>query len=68
MKAMVVLINEVNKNLLASIDEDARANRDFDLKEKFGKFSMDTIASCAFGVDAQSFTNPKSEVMCNMYA
>ena len=29
------------------------------MKELFGKFSMDTIASCAFGVDAQSFTSAK---------
>ena len=24
-------------------------------KETFGKYSMDSIASCAFGVDAESF-------------
>ena len=26
-------------------------------KELLGKYSMDTIASCAFGVDSQAFTN-----------
>ena len=26
----------------------------------FGKFSLDTLASCALGVDAESFTNSRS--------
>jgi hypothetical protein len=35
------------------VSEDA----EFELKDLFGKFSMDTIASCAFGVDSQSFAS-----------
>ena len=30
-------------------------------KETFGKYSMDSIASCAFGVDAESFGAKESK-------
>ena len=30
-------------------------------KDLLGKYSMDTIASCAFGVDSQAFTNKDSK-------
>ena len=36
-----------------------KQNEDFEIKELMGKFTMDTIASCAFGVDAQSFNSSK---------
>lgn len=36
-----------------------KQNEDFEVKELMGKFTMDTIASCAFGVDAQSFNSAK---------
>lgn len=28
-------------------------------------FTVESVASCAFGVDAQTFTNPKSEFLYN---
>ena len=62
MKGMMVLINEVTKNLLTEVEELTQKGRvdAVDMKELFGKFSMDTIASCAFGVDAQSFKENKT--------
>ena len=38
---------------------------EFDTRVKFGKFSMDSIASCAFGVDAQSFSNSDTTFVRN---
>ena len=50
---MVRLINDISVKLVDSFDADAASGDEFDTRVKFGKFSMDSIASCAFGVDAQ---------------
>lgn len=55
MKAMTVFIAETSKRLVESFDADCAAGAETDLRGRFNKFSMDTIASCAFGIDAQSF-------------
>ena len=60
MKAMMVFIQESCRQLIKTMDSFAINKEDFEAKECLGKYSMDTIASCAFGVDAQSFTNDKS--------
>ena len=62
---MVGFIDEVSRRLVNAFDEEAQTGEAFDLKDKFGKFSMDTIASCAFGMDAQSFTNKESRFVQN---
>nr|AKH03523.1 cytochrome P450 3026D3 [Paracyclopina nana] len=61
MKAMMVFIQETSDKLMQAIDAKVTANEDFELKEMLGKYSMDTIASCAFGVDAESFSNKDSK-------
>ena len=37
-----------------------KLGEEFEQKEVFGKFSLDALASCAFGVDAQSFSDSES--------
>ena len=61
MKAMMVYVQETCKKLTNALDELAENNEEFELKEVLGKYSMDTIASCAFGVDSQAFTNKDSK-------
>lgn len=61
LKAMMALINNVLGRLVDKVGEKADLSETFELKDMLGKFTMDTIASCAFGVDAESFTNPKSK-------
>ena len=63
MKAMMVYVQETCKKLLDALDELAEKNEEFELKEVLGKYSMDTIASCAFGVDSQAFTNKDSKFL-----
>ena len=60
MKAMLPLIREVSGQLTDELARKAEAGQEFNLKEVYGKYSLDGLASCAFGVDAQSFTNEKS--------
>ena len=57
MKAMMVFIEETSRRLTEEFQKHAIAGDEFELKDVFGKFSMDTLASCAFGVDAQSFSS-----------
>ncbi len=61
MKAMMLFMQATCKTMIDHIDKEARAGDDFELKDMMGKYSMDTIASCAFGVDAQAFSNKESK-------
>ena len=53
---MMEFIHAVSRRLTEEIATSAVANgNQLELKELFSKFSMDTIAACAFGVEAGSF-------------
>lgn len=58
-KGMSTLIEGVATIMLESVKKDIEKcpDSEIDVRTLFSKFSMDGIASCAFGVDAQSFTN-----------
>ena len=60
MKAMLIFMQETCNTLVSCIDEHVKNNEDFELKDMLGKYSLDTIASAAFGVNAESFSNDKS--------
>ena len=60
MKTMLKFIKKVAESLGLALEKEAESGDDFELKETFGKFSLDSLASCAFGVDAESFTNKDS--------
>ena len=52
-------------------DDMARAadsQTELDMKELCGKFSMETIATCAFGVNAETFSNSDSQFVQNAKA
>lgn len=55
MKGMVHFILEVGKNLTKEMDSLAVTQEEFELKKVFGKFSLDALANCAFGVNPKSF-------------
>ena len=61
MKAMMILLQESCSNLIKAMDNYAQNKEEFELRQLLGKYSMDTIASCAFGVNAQSFTDENSK-------
>ena len=60
MKGMLKFIMQVSDDLTDEFDKKAKAAEEFDLKDVFGKFSLDALASSAFGVNGESFTNEKS--------
>ena len=43
----------------------ADSQSELDMKELCGKFSMETIATCAFGVNAETFSNDDSQFVKN---
>ena len=55
---MLPLLKIINEKMESYLIEH---NEDIELKDTMGKFSMDALASCAFGVDSGTFTNPNSE-------
>ena len=65
MKVMLHFIKETSNFLTEDLALKAKAGEEFELKESFGKYSLDALASCAFGVDGQSFTNDKSVFVKN---
>ena len=62
---MFVFMQETCKRLTNALDDIADKDESFEVKEILGKYSMDTIASCVFGVDGQIYTNEKSEFVKN---
>ena len=60
MKNMLKFTLHVADHLVKECGKYAEKKEEFELKSVFGKFSLDSIASTAFGIDAESFTNEKS--------
>merc|ERR1712156_796685 len=60
MKAMMRFIDKVSDSLVGHMDKNTALTDGFELKDTMGKFSLDTLASCAFGVDGQSFEDKES--------
>ena len=58
---MLPLLREISNNLDHYIINNSKPNEEIDLKVLMGKFSMDAIASCAFGVDSGSLKDQTSE-------
>ena len=61
MKAMMVFMQGSCQKLMDSMDKYAENGQSFEAKDCVGRYSMDTIASCAFGVDSQAFSNSDSK-------
>ena len=60
MKHMMKFIQHVSNDLVGDLDAKAKAGNEFEAKSVFGKFSIDALASSAFGVNAESFKNEDS--------
>lgn len=58
MKEMVPLINTATNVLLDNLEVYAESNEAFDIHKCFGCFTMDVIASVAFGTQVDSQNNP----------
>ena len=61
MKGMLKFIKHIAGNLTNEMEMKSKIGEEFELKDVFGKFSLDALASSAFGVDGESFTNENSK-------
>jgi len=61
MKGMLKFIKHIAGDLKTEMEQKALKGEEFELKDVFGKFSLDALASSAFGVNAESFTNENSK-------
>eukprot|EP00058_Branchiostoma_floridae_P026508 XP_002611999.1 hypothetical protein BRAFLDRAFT_86958 [Branchiostoma floridae] len=64
-KMMVPLINKCANHLMENLEKMCSEGTTFDVKRVFGCFSMDVIASTAFGVDVNSHKNPQDAFVEN---
>ncbi|KAK9501866.1 hypothetical protein O3M35_012513 [Rhynocoris fuscipes] len=51
-------MNDCGNNLISLFEKD---QNDVEIKEVLGRFSMDVIGSCAFGIDARNLAEPENE-------
>jgi len=65
MKNMHQLCLDNAENLSKYIQGEMKKKGEIDVKDSFGRFTMDNIASCAFGVNCNSFVDPDSEFAKN---
>ena len=61
MKGMLKYIIHVSGGLVEELENKCQQGEEFELKDVFGKFSLDALASSAFGVDGESFKNKNSK-------
>ncbi|KAG8226801.1 hypothetical protein J437_LFUL002847 [Ladona fulva] len=71
-KGMYAMVDKVALQLVDYLDEKKKLNEkmsvlegelanEFEMKDLFGRFTFDVIASCAFGVTCDSLLNPNAE-------
>lgn len=60
MKVMLKFIKLVAEDLCEEMEKKVKEGEEFELRDVFGKFSLDALASSAFGVDGESFKNKDS--------
>jgi len=65
MRGMIRFIKEVTCSLTKELHSKAELGNDFELKEVFGKFSLDSLATCIFGIDPHSFEKEQSTFVKN---
>ncbi|XP_026479926.1 cytochrome P450 6k1-like [Ctenocephalides felis] len=63
-RAMTELLRHSAKQIVQFLDErdvTGKNEHSVDLKDLFGRYAMDIIANCAFGVQCDSLTNPNAD-------
>ena len=57
------LLQVINEKMNSYVSKFAESNEMFETKDLAGKFSVDGLASCAFGVETGSFEDGTSEFL-----
>ena len=68
LRKMTPLLQVIKKKMDAHVSKLAESNSVFENKEVAGKFSLDALASCAFGVKTGSIDGEESEFLLHTRA
>ncbi|XP_065086803.1 probable cytochrome P450 308a1 [Ochlerotatus camptorhynchus] len=60
-RACFPILKNVAENFLDYVTTTRESTPDLEAKDICSRYTIDAVASCAFGIDAESFTNPNSE-------
>ncbi|CAK9809636.1 Cytochrome P450 9e2 [Anthophora quadrimaculata] len=61
MKIMFHLMNDCTNNFTNYIANNSRRGQVYDLKEIFGRYTNDIVATCSFGISVDSMNDPQNE-------
>ncbi|XP_043246217.1 cytochrome P450 3A31-like [Amphibalanus amphitrite] len=61
-RGMTVILEELSNTLADQMFKESQKDGEVNVKELFARLTMDTIASVAFGLDADSIRNPESTI------
>ncbi|XP_055623865.1 probable cytochrome P450 308a1 [Toxorhynchites rutilus septentrionalis] len=64
-RAVVPIIKNITENFLEHVTSNRVICPDFEANDICAKYTIDVVASCAFGIDAESFHNPDAEFRRN---
>ncbi|KAI8515236.1 Cytochrome P450 3A4 [Branchiostoma belcheri] len=65
LKQMALVVEKCADNFVANLDENAKNDVQFNLKDLAGAYTMDVISGTAFGVDVDSLHNPDHPFVAN---
>ncbi|XP_048587486.1 thromboxane-A synthase [Nematostella vectensis] len=65
LKQVLPLINESCRILVEKLGEACKDGKSVDVLRSYGKFTMETIVTTAFGIDCQTQTNPNDQFVPN---
>lgn len=63
LKSMLTPINKIVQNFIDSLEQYSRTGERFDIKIYTGAFTMDVIASCAYGIQINSLKEPNHPIV-----
>ncbi|XP_063217343.1 cytochrome P450 6j1-like isoform X2 [Bacillus rossius redtenbacheri] len=65
-RRMLQLVEDCSKKLVRHIDQEVSEGRPVVVKDAMARYTMDAIASCSFGINANALENPDCEFISKM--
>ena len=59
LKSMMPLMNKAGKNLQTHLNKFAKSGKELELKKVMSLYTLETTASCGFGIDIDAFNDPE---------
>ncbi|XP_069699331.1 cytochrome P450 6j1-like [Periplaneta americana] len=66
MRKMFYLVDNCGKELVKYVDAEVAEGKYVQVKDTMARFTTDVIASCAFGIESNSFKNPNAEFIVQL--